>query len=160
MATIGGVCVQWALLELTLAHIIWAFLNMDEDTGAIVTGGLDMLPRVNMAINLAEHKRAPLPARKSLRSIRKAVQDTQLDRRNQAVHGAHRIADEGDGTILKMLRWPKEKRHQKVTGIDLYNLSVEIHRQVELADRIYEDIGVWLYGPKHGPEDAGDGRGS
>ena len=51
----GSICFQWSALESLLAVVIWRLLKLDSDTGAIVTGGLDILPRINMAIALATH---------------------------------------------------------------------------------------------------------
>lgn len=158
MGGIGHVCLQMSLLELTLAHIIWAFLDLDHDTGAIVTGGLDILPRINMAINIAEHKKAPLPIKAGLRDIRKALQEGLLDQRNLIVHGAQRFTETNE-TEFKMLRWPEPKRHQVLSGRDIHAVAEKFHGLVVIGVRVYDDIGTWRFGPQSSPQDAKDDRG-
>ena len=57
LVQIGNIAAQWSHLEYKLAQTIWILLGLEEGTGKIVTGGLDMLPRINMAINLSRHLR-------------------------------------------------------------------------------------------------------
>jgi hypothetical protein len=68
---IGFICVAWAELENKFSQTIWATLRVDIETGKIITGGLDMVPRANMAINLARHKKAPRYIIKALERARK-----------------------------------------------------------------------------------------
>jgi hypothetical protein len=87
LTQIGNICAQWSELEYLFATTIWVLLKLDMDTGKIVTGGLDMLPRANMAINLARHRQAPKEILDALLTARKAIQDGLDIRRNRAVHG-------------------------------------------------------------------------
>ncbi|WP_423352633.1 hypothetical protein [Phenylobacterium sp. VNQ135] len=85
---------------MNLAIIIWRLLNLpDADTGRIVTGGLDMLPRFNMAIALARHLKAPHEATAALVAARKAIQDGLDVQRNRAVHGIQYLEEDGKYTI-------------------------------------------------------------
>lgn len=147
LASIGHICVQWALLETLVANIIWAELVMDHETGAIVTGGLDIFPRVNMAIRLAHHKKVPRPAIHHLDNIRKALQSGLGDRRNQAIHGVHAEASDPGATALTMLRWPEPKRTQEVSIEDLYQTSQEIIALQNLASEALEIIWQWQLRP-------------
>jgi hypothetical protein len=58
LAHIGALCLQWSYLEYVIGAIIWKLLNLDIGVGTIVTGGLDLLPRINMAINLCREMKA------------------------------------------------------------------------------------------------------
>lgn len=84
---IGGVCGQWAALEFILANIIWKMLSVDKSVGRILTGGLDMLPRLRMAINLGRELKVPKPVLAALIEARSTVQDHLIDKRNLVVHG-------------------------------------------------------------------------
>lgn len=53
MACIGNVCIQWALLEQNIMGILGACPNCPLEEVAILFGGLDMKPRLNMAIKIA-----------------------------------------------------------------------------------------------------------
>ncbi|HYX46852.1 MAG TPA: hypothetical protein VE820_08540 [Sphingomicrobium sp.] len=95
------VCIQWSNLEFQIAHAIWWMLNLDADSGKIVTGGLDMGPRVNMAINLARHIRVDRKVTQALETARAALQDGLDKRRNRAVHGVHLTTnDEGEAMVV------------------------------------------------------------
>lgn len=144
LACIGHICVQWALLEAYGANIIWALLPVGYDTGAVITGGMDMLPRYNAAIALAEHKHAPTPAIQKLKAIRKTLQDGLADRRNQAVHGIH-SAVEGDPSKIRltMLRWKGSKRDEERSTQDLHQTSQDTRSLQHLAEEALHIIWEW-----------------
>ena len=146
LGTIGYICVQWALLETLLIHSIFAMLDMPHKTGAIAFGGLDMLPRANMVINLARHFKAPKPITDRLVEIRKALQDGLSDRRNQAIHGVHADADAPDAVRLTMMRWAEAKRTQDVSVAELYQTGLDIKRLAEHALMVFVAIGEWKFG--------------
>lgn len=154
MAGIGHVCVQWARLEMGWLGLIYVIEGIPAEKGHIIFGGLDMLPRANMAINLARHAKLPQRLVKRMTEVRKALQDGVSDRRNQAVHGAHRDM-QGDETTLTMVRWPGDKRHKRITMADLAALGVEIHALGNEVWSIMEDFVTWKFGP-HRQKDLGD----
>lgn len=80
--------------------------DLPNERGAIIYGGLGMLPRFNMAINLVRHHKAAQHITRSLVDI----QDGIAQKRNQAVHGVHGDADDIAAIRLTMLRWPRPKR--------------------------------------------------
>jgi len=113
-----------------------------------------MLPRFNMAINLARHHNAPRHITNELAAIRKALQDGIAERRNQAVHGAHADTDVLDEVQLTMVRWPHPKRTQTVKLEDLLGLAQDIHDLQRRGWGVFEAIGAWKFGD-HRSEDAG-----
>lgn len=125
---IGNVCHQWAHLELSIAVVIWQLLGVDEETGRLLTGGLDIQPRVNKAIALAEHLNAPPQLKKALRQTRTALQDGLDERRNQAVHGA-RFTDHSsplDSQLFVMHRGKNAGKPIPVSNADLEKLGRDI----------------------------------
>jgi len=155
MASIGHVCLQWALLEMTILAVLDALEDMPHERGAIVWGGLDMLPRFHMAINLAQFHKAPHAIPLELRAIRKALQDGIADGRNQAVHGAHKDSGVLDSVQLTMVRWPEPRRTQTVTLEDMFKLSEDIHALQRRCYAVFEAIGAWKF-PNNGAGNSGN----
>lgn len=124
---IGNICFQWAHLEYLVALSLWSLLRIDHDTGKIVTGGLDLLPRVNMALKLAQHLKAPGLAIKALKEVRTALQDGLLEKRNTAIHGL-RSFDTSDpsGEFFEVHRGKSAGLKQPVNNLSLQALGVQI----------------------------------
>ena len=124
--TIGEVCLQWARLEMTLIGLICQIEPLETEKAFIIFGGLDIQPRVNMAINLARHNKVPPSIIKRIVGVRTKLQNGLMDRRNQVVHGAHRKII-GAETTLTMVRWKGDKRDKKLHAADIAALAKEIH---------------------------------
>jgi hypothetical protein len=119
---------QWSNVEYQVAQTIWLILGLDVETGKIVTGGLDMLPRLNMAINLARHRKAPVELTSQLVKTRASIQDKLDVRRNRAVHGVNSWFP-GDATVHVEVHRGKGGRERKpLPEDDLRQLGQEIHR--------------------------------
>lgn len=160
LATIGHVCLQWAQLEMALLAVIYAIESIPPEKGELIYGGLDMIPRVNMAIRLAGHDKQPLHVLKRLRAVRKALQDGLSDRRNQVVHGAHHDLANGSVT-LTMVRWRGDKRQKVFTALDIGALAEEIFYLADETWKIFETIGEVKFGPKprnNGGDDLGGAK--
>lgn len=127
LAYIGNICTQWAGLEYKVAHCIWYLLSLDAETGKIVTGGLDMQPRLNMAINLARHLGGPKPLLDQLIATRSAVQDKLDTRRNRAVHGVQFWYPDDGVMSVEVHRGKGGRDRQPVSDDELYDLGNEIH---------------------------------
>ena len=144
MAGIGGVCVQWALLEHLVLGMIATNENMTLDRVYLIFGSLDMKPRLDMAINLARASKTPEPLVKRIIAVRTALKDEKLaDRRNQAVHGVHKESSHADSIDLTMPRWSGDRRTQTVSTTDLYQLSLRLK---ELGDEIWsigDEVQAW-----------------
>lgn len=126
IASIGEVCVQWARLEMTLLGLICTVDPTDMEKGHIIYGGLDILPRATMAINLARQNNIHPSIAKRIVEVRKALQNGLADRRNQVVHGAHH-GEEGAETTLTMVRWKGDKKHKRLSATEIGQLASEIH---------------------------------
>lgn len=147
-ATIGHICLQWALLEHTVLALIAAAENMPMSKVHIIFGGLDMQPRVNMAITLAREAGWPQRLVKRIEAIRKALQRGGEDlaaRRNQAVHGVHKASELPEHVSLTMVRWRGPKETQDVSLSELHQLGVRLHELSEEAWSIFEAYGVWKF---------------
>ena len=145
MATVGYVCLQWSRLEMGILGVIYTIEDMPAEKGEIIFGGLDILPRVNMAINLARYAKLPPRFTKRLTNVRKALQGGLCDRRNQVVHGAHRDM-ESDSTTLTMVRWKGDKRTKTLSAMDIQKLGNEIFELGNECWAIMEDLASWKFG--------------
>ncbi len=124
---IGNICFQWAHLEFLVALALWSLLRIDQETGKILTGSLDLLPRVNMALKLAKHLKAPGLAIKALKEVRTALQGGLIERRNTAIHGL-RSLDPNDpaGEFFEVHRGKSSGVKQPVNNAALRALGSEI----------------------------------
>ncbi len=135
MCAIGNVCGQWSNIEYQVAHIIWFMLDLNMDVGKIITGGLDMQPRLNVAILLARQLGAPRYVIKGLTDARKAIQDGLDIERNRAVHG---VSFPSDNLLVQMVevhrgkgpRTPQEVPVAQLNrlGDDLAKLGHELNQ--------------------------------
>ena len=142
MASIGHVCLQWARLEMFVLGAIAAIERIPVEKSEVLFGGMDLIPRLNMAVNLARHAKLPQPLVSRMDKIRKKVQSDLADRRNQAVHGAHRDW-EGYEVTLTMVRWKGDRRSQRLTVNDIHNLAMEIHAVAEETYAAMEAVYAW-----------------
>jgi hypothetical protein len=147
LAGIGHVCLQWALLELTLLALLCAIEEMPTEEGDLVFGGLDMQARVNTAISLARHHKLPRLLIVELEAVRRSLQKGRiLERRNQAVHGAHAETEEFGTFQLRMSRWPVPKKLQRVSVEDMLKLTEEVHELQRRTVKVMDQFGDWKFG--------------
>lgn len=120
MVAVGNICVQWAAIEQHVAATIWSMLGLSSRQGKIVTGGLAMLARVNMAIALGREKREPKELIDALVRLRKNLQDGLDDARNLAVHGIGFVHSDGTyaGTELHRGRGGRDRRDVKPADLE------------------------------------------
>ncbi len=142
MASIGYVCVQWARLEYFILGVIGAIEHQHLEKVEIIYGGLDILPRLSMAINLARHAKAPQSMVARIDKVRGKLQSGMADKRNQVVHGAHGNL-EIDGVTLTMARWKGDRKSQRVTVMDIYNLGQEIYALAAECLAVIDEINAW-----------------
>lgn len=124
---IGNICIQWSHLEYLVALAIWSMLRIDEKTGRILTGGLDIIPRLGMAHQLSVHLNAPQLARRTLTETRKILQSGLLEQRNLVIHG-HRLKAHGEPSIetFEVHRGPKSGQKQPLTNAEIAQIGRDI----------------------------------
>lgn len=147
MATIGHVCLQWSRLEMALLGVIYALENCPIERGELIYGGLDMLPRINMTIKLAEFHKAPKRQRDILKGIRKALQDRLSDERNRAVHGVQKQSDRPGYISFTMVRFRGEARTKDLTPEQINETAKELLALGDQAWSVFDAIGGWKFGP-------------
>jgi hypothetical protein len=159
LCAVGHICLQWALLEQTILFIIGAIENLPIQKAYKMFASLDIQPRLNMAIQLAEDAQLPYGRFiKPLKDIRAELQKGGAkiaDRRNLFVHGVHKFGTQHGEYVLTMTRWKGDRQSQTVTLVDAAQLAHEIALQAQKADRVFCDYGAWKFGVQHqeGPRD-------
>lgn len=149
LAGIGHICLQWALVEQTLLAIIAAAEDSSFDKVYTRFGGLDMQPRLNMAIKLTREAKWPTRLTKPLIDIRRALQrsgENLGERRNLFVHGVHKDTAIPGEVCLTMARWSPDKRDQIVTVVDAVELANRLAQLVQEAEGVFRGYGVWKFG--------------
>ncbi|MEL7687147.1 hypothetical protein AAG596_06145 [Citromicrobium bathyomarinum] len=140
---IGNICHQWAAIEYHIALCIWSLLGIDYETGVILTGGLTMRPRVNMAVKLAVHLNAPKEAIDALTEIRKTLDGGLEDARNSAVHAVRfKDASNPASELVEMHRGRKKGRHPR-TNAELRQLGTDIHAAGKTLKRRLDGAGIY-----------------
>lgn len=141
LASIGSVCLQWALLEQTLLLLIATAENMPLEKAYTRYGTTDMMPRVRMAIRLTEEANWPQPLQRRIKAIRTALQKEGgkglAERRNLFVHGAHKHYYDNGEVELTMVRWARNDRAQVVTIADSAQLANRLSQLAEEAFAIF-----------------------
>lgn len=145
LASIGHVCLQWSLLELTTLPVLYAIEDVPAEKGDLLFGHLDLLPQIGMAISLADNQRMPGKVITELKAIKKELQDGVRERRNQAVHEAHADTDTLGTFNLRMARWRGPKKLQAVSLEDLIKLTEDIHALQRRMYGVFEQIGRWKF---------------
>lgn len=130
---------------------------MPMDKVHIIFGGLDMQPRVNMALILAREAKWPQPLLKRIEAVRHALQrdgEKLAERRNQVVHGVHSDSEIPAHFKLTMVRWKGPKTTQDVSITDVRALALRLGEMAQEVWSIFDDYGVWKFGPRS-DEDSG-----
>ncbi len=100
---LGLICMHWSYLEYLLAVSIWQFLKIRPDVGIVVTGGLSIQPRANMALNLAKKAEAPADFISTLESTKNSIEIVSGER-NLAVHGVYGLDPKDDRVFAEVHR--------------------------------------------------------
>jgi hypothetical protein len=141
---IGHVCIFWSQLENAIAKIIWRMLKIEDETiGKIVTGGLDMRPRINMAVTLARHIGLPNDHIAILEQVRTNV-EAFSEERNLVIHGVM-MTDEADGKLRLNLETHRGKRRgvpQEITDERIANLGFQIVAEVYRLFPVLKSMGI------------------
>lgn len=144
---VGNICRQWAYVEYLFSVVIWAALKLDRETGMIVTGGLDMLPRANMAINLAKHLNMDASIREALTNARATLQAGSLslvDKRNIAVHGLE-LRTQGTSSTMEVHRGKGAFREHEFGNDQLREIGAAVQKIHEQLSPVMKSVGMrWI----------------
>lgn len=142
---IGNICFQWAHLEYLLSITIGILLRVEPKTSQIISSGLDILPRTNMALALAHHLTAPRSLVDGLKAVRRDLQDGKklLERRNRAVHGHRQLHPSPDREIFNVYRG-KGAGAIEQTNADLHRIGNDIAETATEFYQVMVDAGMFV----------------
>lgn len=152
LAGIGFICQQWALIEQLLLGIIAAAENTPLERVYTRHGTTDMMPRIRMAIRLAEEAKWPRNLQTRLKDVRRALQSEGpkglIEQRNLFVHGAHKVGLNPGEVELTMARWAKNDRDHIVTALDAAKLGFRLSELAQDVHAIFRDYARWKFQSK------------
>jgi hypothetical protein len=146
LATIGHICLQWALIEQGLLALIGAAEHMPLEKTYTRYGTTDMIPRLRLTFRLTIEAGWPVQLTKRIKAVQTVIAGGLNDRRNLFVHGVHGPINEDGEVELTMARWPSGKRKQTVTALDGGVLAVELHEVAQEVHAIFDDYGRRKFG--------------
>lgn len=149
LCCIGHICLQWALLEQNILGVIACAENLPIDKVFTRYAGKDMLPRLNLAISLANEAKWPQRFVRPLKAIRTALQENGeglADKRNLFVHGVHYPTANHEEFGLVMARWRGDKRDNIVGVLDAANLAQRLSLLAQEAQNVFDAYGLWKFG--------------
>ena len=142
LMSVGNISTQWAYLEYLVANTIWWLLKVDKPTGMILTGGLDMIPRINMAINLARHLKADRRILEALEVTRKSIQGGLADRRNIAVHGVFSSSDGSPIVTVEVHRGKGDRKRIPLSDEELIKTGKDISSTIDVLLAAMKPLGI------------------
>ena len=119
LTLIGCVCTQYSFLDYLVSNVVWSLLRVEKDAGMIITGAMDIRPKIAVAIQLSEHYDKHGDIRTELRNIeRNASKDTGfIPKRNLIIHGIFSSRD-GDPTVMVEAHRKKSARTRATLTIE------------------------------------------
>jgi hypothetical protein len=140
----GYVCHQWSYLEYLFSKAIWHLLSLDKEMGMIVTGGMDILPRANMAITLANHKKADRALVDALKEARKSIQSRLQDDRNRVVHGVYssHTTNPNAPVMIETHRGKGDRTRKPITAAEVHAIGKQINETSMALTTTLESFGI------------------
>lgn len=147
LSATGNVCHQWSYLEYLISKAIWHILGLERDTGIIVTGGMDILSRVNMAIALAKHTRANKKLIEVLEETRVKIQgkrktDGLMYRRNLIVHGVYSSRDNDPIILVETHRGAGDRKRNPISVAFVAQTGTDIFVASRSLIFVFEPLGI------------------
>ncbi len=119
----GYICTQYSYFDYLISNVIWHVLKVDKPTGIIVTGGMDIRPKIEMAISLLNHFEIENEIRFALQKFKNnaSKENGFISKRNKIVHGIF-SSSEGDPAVMVEV-------HRKKSQRDRHEMKVEYIQQ-------------------------------
>jgi len=142
LLAVGNICTQWAFLEYQLAIAIWSLLGLDEETGKIVTGGLDIMPRATMILSLTHGKKGDQTLSRAATKVLKELRGGLVTRRNEAVHGVYSSQRDGSEPMVEVHRGKGGRNPKPIGPDDLERLAQEISQSAQIMTAALDKLKI------------------
>ncbi|MFM5465820.1 hypothetical protein [Aeromonas simiae] len=119
----GYICTQYSYFDYLVSNVIWHILKIDKPVGMIVTGAMDIRPKIEMAISLLEHHDIENEIRSTLQKFKNnaSKENGFISKRNKIVHGIF-SSREGDSAVMV-------EAHRKKSHRERHEMDVEYIQQ-------------------------------
>jgi len=114
----GSIFAQYVYFDYLVSSVIWHLLNLKKDLGMMITGNLDIQPKIDMAIEIAIYKGELADIQKKLTTFKNSTVDCEsiFSKRNQIVQGLS--FDFGDGIERDSNNPPKKSTELSIEYYD------------------------------------------
>lgn len=138
-------------MEHTLLAIMAAAEDIPLEKAYMLFSGLDIRPRLGMAINLARYHKWPSRLLKRLGAIRIEIQGNNgrnglAEKRNLVVHGVQKTSTRAHSITFTVPRNHGTKLHTDVSVKEMYDLAASLNALAKEAGSIFDDYGTWKFG--------------
>lgn len=122
----GHINFQYSYLDYLISKFIWALLEIEKPAGVILTGGMDIRPKLDIAIELAEHFNKFEKIRALLKKLKNRGDNPNgfIQSRNIIVHGIYSSRD-GDPTVMIESHRSKRLREKKPIKIEFLQKTLD-----------------------------------
>ena len=136
----GYICTQYAHFDYLISNIIWHVLDMEKGIGVIITGSMEIRPKIDMAIELLDYKEIFPEIRKKLQSIKNSASSSNgfISKRNVIVHGIF-SSKEGDPKVMVESHRKKSMRGRQELKLSYYH---ETHEDIIKANKALMDLMI------------------
>jgi len=115
----GHICTQYSYFDYLISNVIWSVLGIEKDVGMIVTGSMDIKPKIEMAISLLDHLKVEQEIRPTLQKFKNnsSKENGFISKRNKIIHGIFSSRD-NDPTIMVEAHRKKSHRERHEIGLE------------------------------------------
>ena len=126
MELTGHICTQYAYFDHLISNIIWHLLSIEKDLGIIVTGNMEIRPKIEMAIEISDYKNEFPYLRKALQSLKNSGNKSSgfISKRNVIVHGIFFTRDNDPKVMVEAHRKKSLRKRQELT-IEYYTSTLQ-----------------------------------
>jgi hypothetical protein len=119
----GLICTQYSYFDYLISNIIWDALGVEKEVGMIVTGSMDIRPKIEMAISLLDHINKNIEIRGLLQQFKNKASSSSgfISKRNIIVHGIY-SSREGDPKVMV-------EAHRKIAHRERREITIEFIKE-------------------------------
>jgi len=131
---IGHMSFQYSYLDYLISNIVWSSLELKKDVGVIITGSLDIYPKLDMAISLLEELDNYPNLLSSLKSLKNRMQKTNsfVTKRNLYIHGVFSSRDKDSIVMIESHRNKKNRKKKPIEQTDIQQTLNEILNEIKI----------------------------
>ncbi|WP_422139677.1 hypothetical protein [Endozoicomonas sp. ALC020] len=120
---VGYICTQYSYFDYLISNVIWSQLSIEKDVGVMITGPMDIRPKIELAISLLDHYENSEKLRALLQRFKNNASSENgfISKRNKIIHG---IMSSSDGLLTVMI-----ELHRKKSQRERHEISLEYIQQ-------------------------------